>query len=648
MNEPASPVQWLPDGTPRSTRFDDVYRSQGLDGLGGWAQARHVFLGGCALLADGGTPPAWAGAPRWTVLETGFGLGLNFLATWHAWRDDPQAPRVLHYVAAEAWPPLADDIRRSAAPFPALQPLAGQLAARWVGLLPGQHRLAFDDGRVVLTLAVGDARTVLREQRFAADSVFLDGFNPAENPGMWDANLLKAVSHLCRRGTRVATWTIARSVRDALAQNGFNVERAPGLPPKRDCLRGVWAPAWTPRRPEPPPVAPWTGSDRRALVIGAGLAGASAANSLAQRGWRVTVLDRAGAPAAGASGLPAGVVAPHVSPDDRLLSQLSRAGVAATLDRAAALLPERVGWAASGVLERRLKDSRELPAAWADPASPGHAWSHPADAAQRCAAALPDDSPAHWHARAGWVRAPALVAAMLAAPGITWRGGAAVVTLRLERPPIDGDAGSGWTALAADGTVLARAPVVVVAAGFDSLDLLASTAAPALPLNPLRGQLLVGPMPDAPHPLPPFPVNGLGNFITGVPVDGVPSWVLGSSFERGCREPVLRDADTRDVAAKLAVLLPESSRALAPQIAGGTARAWAAVRCTVPDRLPVVGAPDAAALPGLFVSTGMGARGMTLAVLCGELLAAQLEGEPLPVPLKQARALAPQRLLKGR
>ena len=70
------------------------------------------------------------------------------------------------------------------------------------------------------------------------------------------------------------------------------------------------------------------------------------------------------------------------------------------------------------------------------------------------------------------------------------------------------------------------------------------------------------------------------------------------------------------------------------------------MRCTVPDRLPVVGALDATALPGLFVSTGMGARGMTLAVLCGELLAAQLEGEPLPVPLRHARALAPQRLLR--
>jgi tRNA 5-methylaminomethyl-2-thiouridine biosynthesis bifunctional protein len=638
----ASPVQWLPDGIPHNPRFNDRYRGDGDDGLGGILQARHVFLGGCDL------PGAWRDAPRWTLLETGFGLGLNFLATWQAWRADPLAPRLLHYVAIEAWPPTADDLQRGAAPYPELAPLAHELAARWTGLLPGFHRRAFEGGRVQLTLCIGEVRAMLRELRFEADSVYLDGFTPALNPDMWDPHTLKAVSHLCRRGTRVATWTIARSVRDGLAQHGFIVEKAAGLPPKRDCLRATWDPPWTPRRPEPAPVAPWAGGDRRALVIGAGLAGASAAYSLAQRGWQVTVLDRAGAPAAGASGLPAGVVAPHVSPDDRLLSQLSRSGVTATLARAAELLPEGEAWAASGVLERRLKDSRELPTAWLDSASPGHAWSRAADATQRSAAALSDDSPAHWHARAGWVRAPALVAAMLAAPGITWHGHAAVATLRQDTAQAEGERldASGWTALTADGTVLAQAPVVVVAAGFDSLDLLASTDAPALPLNPLRGQLLFGPMPDAPHPLPPFPVNGLGNFITGVPVDGTPSWVLGSTFERGCREPVLREADTAEVAAKLAVLLPESSRALAPQIASGAAQAWAAVRCTVPDRLPVVGAPDATALPGLFVSTGMGARGMTLAVLCGELLAAQLDGEPLPVPLRQARALAPQRLLK--
>ena len=74
-------VEWLPDGTPRSPRFDDIYRSS----TGGLEQARHVFLRGCGL------PQAWAGRPQWRILETGFGLGLNFLAAWRAWKDDPAA-----------------------------------------------------------------------------------------------------------------------------------------------------------------------------------------------------------------------------------------------------------------------------------------------------------------------------------------------------------------------------------------------------------------------------------------------------------------------------------------------------------------------------------------------------------------------------
>ena len=529
----ASPVQWLPDGTPHNPRFNDRYRGDGDDGLGGILQARHVFLGGCEparrlargpqLDHSGNRLRPGPELPRHLA-----GLARRPAGARAACTTSPSRPgRRRPTTCCAAWPPT---------PNSAL--LAQELAERWAGLLPGFHRLAFDEGRVQLTLCIGEVRTMLRELRFEADSVYLDGFTPALNPDMWELHTLKAVSHLCRRGTRVATWTIARSVRDALTQNGFIVEKAPGLPPKRDCLHGRWDPPWSPRRPEPAPVAPWAGSDRRAIVIGAGLAGASAAYSLTRRGWQVTVLDRAGTPAAGASGLPAGVVAPHVSPDDRLLSQLSRSGVMATLARAAELLPEGVAWSACGVLERRLKDSRELPDTWMDPASPGHAWSR----TRRCRPA---------QRRRLERRQPRALARprRLGArprPGGRDAGGtrhhlarqrrrdhAAAERAQAEDGSADRD---GWTALAADGTVLAQAPLVVVAAGFDSLDLLASTDAPALPLNPLRGQLLWGPMPAPPHPLPPFPVNGLGNFITGVPVDGTPSWVLGSTFERGCRE----------------------------------------------------------------------------------------------------------------
>ena len=58
------------------------------------------------------------------------------------------------------------------------------------------------------------------------------------------------------------------------------------------------------------------------LILGAGLAGAAAARALADAGCRVTVHEAGPAAASGASGLPAGLLAPHVSGDDNVLSQI--------------------------------------------------------------------------------------------------------------------------------------------------------------------------------------------------------------------------------------------------------------------------------------------------------------------------------------
>ncbi|HEU6454903.1 MAG TPA: tRNA (5-methylaminomethyl-2-thiouridine)(34)-methyltransferase MnmD, partial [Roseateles sp.] len=224
------PVAWRADGVPSSERFGDIYHTE----TGALAQSRHVFLDGCGL------PGAWSGQPQWRILETGFGLGLNFLTSWQAWRADANRPRMLHYVSIEAYPVGPHDLLRAAGAYPELMPLAEQLAAQWHGLLPGFHRLAFDAGRVLLTLCIGDVQPMLRAQRFEADSIFLDGFSPQQNPAMWAPDTLKAVSRFARQGTGLATWTYARAVRDALSQNGFQLERRPGLPPKRDCLAGVF------------------------------------------------------------------------------------------------------------------------------------------------------------------------------------------------------------------------------------------------------------------------------------------------------------------------------------------------------------------------------------------------------------------------
>ncbi|AEG93357.1 Conserved hypothetical protein [Ramlibacter tataouinensis TTB310] len=582
------------DGTPRSSRWADVYRSAS----GGLEQALQVFLGGCGL------PAAWAGQRQWRILETGFGLGLNFLAAWQAWRDDARRPGLLHFASIEGFPVAAADLLRSARAHRDLQPLADELAAQWWGLVPGVHRLVFEGGRVTLTLCVGDVGQMLRELAFAADSVFLDGFSPARNPAMWAPPTLQAVARLCRPGTRLATWTAAGQVRQDLAACGFEVTRAEGLPPKRHRLEARYRPG---DGDGSGPDIPGPGS---CIVVGGGLAGAAAAASLARRGWQVQVLDAAPEPAAGASSLPAGLMAPHVSADDNLLSRLSRCGVRISLQQARALLREGQDWAPSGALERRAKP-------WAAHASVqdfAHDWSHAAEPARKREGLLAESVPAVWHARAAWIQPAALVRAWLAQPGIRWRGGHRVAGLHRTA--------QGWQAQDAQGGVLAEGAVAVLAAALGS----AALASGRLWLQPVRGQ--VSWAPQAPGlPLPPFALNGNGHFLPAVPTPEGPAWMTGSTYGRGDTDLQPRPADHGLNLDRLQALSPALGLALAPAFAAGRVRAWTGVRCASHDRRPLVGE----LAPGLWVSTAMGSRGLTFAALSGELLAARLHAEPLPL-----------------
>ena len=93
-----------------------------------------------------------------------------------------------------------------------------------------------------LTLAVGEVQTMLEGLACEADAVYLDGFSPAVNPDMWSHTTLQAVARHCRPGTTLATYTVAHSVREALEQLGFRVEKCQGLAPKRHRLEAVFLP----------------------------------------------------------------------------------------------------------------------------------------------------------------------------------------------------------------------------------------------------------------------------------------------------------------------------------------------------------------------------------------------------------------------
>jgi tRNA 5-methylaminomethyl-2-thiouridine biosynthesis bifunctional protein len=198
-----------------------------------------------------------------------------------------------------------------------------------------------------------------------------------------------------------------------------------------------------------------------------------------------------------------------------------------------------------------------------------------------------------------------------------------------------------WQVLDANGDCLAEAELLVLAAGFDTAALMRPHR--PLPLQAIRGQVALGAVTHA-RAMPSFPVNGHGSFVPAfMGDDGKTQWLMGATFERDNPHAEIKDADQQDIFRRLQRLLPDTAEALKSSFDSAQTRAWAGVRCASPDHLPSVGPVDDAKLPGLCVCTAMGSRGLSFAVLCGELLAAWLHAEPLPMDKRLAQSLLASR-----
>ena len=268
-----------PDPTPHfdaagrlvAPRYDDLYFSIA-DGL---AETTHVFLDGNDL---GPRFAALGAGDTFTVGETGFGTGLNFLACWRRFASCAPAGARLRFVTVEKEPLSPETICRALAPWPELAPELDALLEQYAPGGPGVHRVLLAGGRVELVLLIGEAAEVLADESAPMDAWFLDGFAPARNPAMWSDDVFEHVARLSTTGTTLATYTVAGAVRRGLAVVGFEVAKRPGFGTKRDMAAGRFVgPQAAPARSEN---SQRIGVD--VLVIGAGLAGIGGAARLAR------------------------------------------------------------------------------------------------------------------------------------------------------------------------------------------------------------------------------------------------------------------------------------------------------------------------------------------------------------------------------
>ena len=637
-------LDWDEHGQPLSRSYGDVYFSR----ANGLEETRHVFLAHNQIIERCQALPAGG---RLVIGETGFGTGLNFLCAWQAFAEHATRDARLHFVSVEKFPLALADLQRALALWPELAPYAEQLLAQYRALHPGFQRLLLDGGRVVLTLMIGDVLDCLPQLDAQVDAWFLDGFAPSKNPEMWTDALFAELARLSAPGATLATFTSAGFVRRGLIAAGFAVVRVKGFGHKREMLAGPFQAQQMQRtapwfaRPQLPP------GERQAVVIGAGLAGCASAASLAARGWRVTLLERHDDVAREASGNPQGVLYLKLSAHGTALSRLIVAGFGHTR-RLLERLQRGVDWDACGVLQLAFdakEAERQAKLATAFPNDLLYALSQD-EAEQRAGIGLPAGG--LFYPDAGWVNPPALCRQLLQHPLIELRP--YHEALRLSRQD------ERWRVEGQNG-VLAEAPVLVLACAAEISRLLPEAN---LPLKRIRGQISRLPASESSRAL-----NTVVCAEGYVAPPRAGEHTLGASFDFHSNDltpSVAEHAGNLELLREISLDL--AGRLDAQTLDPATLQGRAAFRCTSPDYLPLVGplaeqqafnaayavlakdarqVPDTPCpwLPGLYINSGHGSRGLITAPLSGELIVAWLENEPLPVPRDVAEASHPNRFM---
>ena len=647
--EPAD-IDWGDDNVPVSSAYGDVYysRDHGLD------ETRHVFL------ANNHLPTRWETLeqPNFTIGETGFGTGLNFLAAWQLWREShARSHASLQFVSVEKHPIRRDDLRKALTQWPQLAELSQHLLAQYPALIRGHHRLSFDGGTVVLDLIFDDAEEALTNLLAsshpafmrhgpAVDAWFLDGFAPGTNPGMWTDALFDHVAALSGKSTTFATFTAAGFVRRALQSRGFAVEKVGGFGRKREMLRGELAQddiSLTPlKRPENAAwhLAPRQPRPARVAVVGAGLAGAFTAHALARRGLLVDVYEQSNQIADGASGNPQGILYTKLSHQAGQLNRFALASFLHALRFYQQL--EKLPGELCGVLQLLPADKwQQLASVFSDQRD----WCQFPDLSQaRELTGLPLDGPGVFYPGAGWLRPGQLCEQLLQHPRIQLHLNTRVIALHRQA--------DSWQLETEIGTQ--SATTVVIATANNALNL---PQTQHLPLKPVRGQLSYFPA-NTVQPQPQTVVCHEGYLAP--PIDG--QMIIGASYNTRSQSLAVDPQEHVANLDKLKAAIP-GIRVNAEPCDGR-----AALRCTSPDYLPLVGpAPIAqqqlenfailadnakravsaagAYYPGLYVNLAHGSRGLTSAPLCAELLASDICGEIAPLPRELIRALSPSRFL---
>ena len=667
MKSKQAEVHFNDKGTPIASHFDDVYFSNdsGVD------ETLHVFVAGNDLLTR------WENwqAPYFVIAETGFGTGLNFLVAMKVFsefrQNNPSHPlKHLYFLSTEKYPLPLPDMQKALDAFPTLQAQANALKIAYPLGLEGCHRRHFEAFSTTLDLWIGDVHERLPQWSSPisglVDAWFLDGFAPSKNPEMWTDDLFRQMARLSKQGATFGTFTAAGIVKRGLANVGFTIQKRNGFGRKRDMLTGTYSEEKAQGRDFE---GPYYRYNRRKLspgdeviVVGSGLAAATATLALAKQGLKVTVCFDGENLASGASGNPQGGFYPQLHAQESIASRLqahsflfARAYYNQVIasQEGQRIAHDFCGVAQLNFNEKVAERQRKLIENDVWPSALVHA-ATPEFISERAKIPLPFDG--LFIPLGGWISPPDLVTALL-----TLAQNYGQVTLKPHHRYGDHEvmqSSQGMKTVRVNfdtgETLTAKHLILALGAGAVNLPAFAS-----LPLRPVRGQVEAIPSQSPLKPL--ATVLCHKGYMTPAHLG---RHALGSTYGK---DDLNTDVNTQDTEQNLQT---HKKAMLGAQLVeqlhhDGTARA--ATRLGSPDHQPVCGVlthftnlkphyvdlslgkpiSQASPIEDIPVSTlcCLGSRGLTTAPLAAELLASELTHSPLPLTKDLCHALHPARFM---
>ena len=693
-------IEWKTN-VPYSKHFDDIYYST----TNGYQESEYNFQQQTSLKSRWKNRSA---QQSFTIIETGFGSGLNFFISWKNWKNAEKKPKHLYYISTELYPLKPEQIQHAINDWPELTPFLNEFIDQYPLPTQGFHYRQFSADNLTLILLFGDATERLTEMTRPADTWFLNGFNPKKNPDLWSSALFQQINRLSKADTNLATYISSIEIQRKLAVINFDVEKRSGYGKKREMLvstRNLNHPsnrntdsntntnpntntnAWLNQSPNNnTPVKgastsagqadkkPWFNvqstvkfTEKSAVIIGAGIAGMCCAASLAQRGWNVTVLEKNNHCAEEGSGNPWGALYTRFNTHPSPINQFFQSSFNYSVGYMNALhkqSPLEGFWNPCGLLQCAFSDKEEeqLQALAKSGFWPKSLLSYKTPKQASAIAGVTIDRPGLWIPSSGLVSPKLLCQYLLKQhSNIQLHCNQHVASLT----PTTKNQQNYWQLLDSDSKLISESQIVIIANAHAAHKL---NPTRYLPVSQIRGQLSYFPCTETSKQLKTI-VSYEGYIL---PSDRLTnnghSHLLGATFHPKDNDPNLRKKDHEQNLLQLSRVSEDLATQLKKNNANEPLAGRVGFRCQSPDYLPMVGPipvleqfiadykdlrvgklkkdyPTGTYHPGLYCNVAHGSKGLISAPISAEIITSYIENSPQPLPKKLLHSVHPARFI---